>query len=237
MKKILFGAALAACLAPLGGWAIDASDLVFPVDYPHGVRREVVFENVRRRVDVTANSLGKETGMEANVFALRFHTAIIPGARMDFDLGTLGSSRGSYALLAGFGLRYLAFDYGPWRCGAFGQARFASKASDKMNLPNVGDADVKHDWLEADLGALASYRVRVADRLALAPYAGPILSVLRLSGDIQETGFDGKLKAEANQIIGAVVGVAAEFNGANGIRLEMQFFDEVSFSVGATYVF
>ncbi len=238
MKKWLQLAALLGCWAPLASHANDAGDLVFPTDFTDYVRWEVRYENLHRDIKVTSESPRADDRLNADVLALKANLGWIPNVRLDFEVGGMQTDSGSPALLGGAGLRYLAFDHGPWRVGGFGQLQYVANLSDKQDLVGVGNVDVDYNLLGVDIGALASYRFRVADQFAVVPYAGPLLSLMRMSGDIQESARSGEsYEAKESQFFGAAVGVSLESEGVNGIRLEMRLFDAVSISLAAAYVF
>lgn len=238
MKKFLLIAVVAGCWAPLVARASDAGDLVFPSDYTDRTRWEVGYESLHRDIQITSESPEVQTGLDADVFALRLQTGIVPNARLDFEVGGMDPNTGEYSLLGGVGLRYMAFDHGPWRVGMFGQIRYVANVETPQDLPGVGTVDANYNWVEANVGALASYRFRVADQFALVPYAGPLFSLLRLTGDLQDSGReDPDFRAKENQFIGAAFGLGLEALGVNGIRAEMQIFDGVSFSVAAAFVY
>ncbi len=238
MKNILWVAVLAGMSLPFAARAHDAGDLVFPVDYNGLARLEVRYENLQRGLRITSESPQLDADLNADVFALAFHTTIIPNARLDFEVGGLDANTGAFAPLLGAGIRFVAFDHGPWRVGTFGQLMYVVNAESQQPLADVGTVDVEHNWIEASAGALASYRFRLADHFALVPYAGPVISLMRLDGEITESDRDGQdFKAKEDQFFGAAAGLALETLGINGIRLEVQLFDDISVSVAAAYAF
>ena len=238
MKIILWPLLLAACFAPLPTRAHDAGDLVFPMDYNGLARLEVRYENLQRGLRLTSESPQRDSDLNADVFALALHSSIIPNARLDFEVGALDAGSGSYTPLLGAGVRFVAFDHGPWRIGTFGQLMFLSNVEQEQDLATAGNVDVEHNWIEASAGALASYRFRLADHFALVPYAGPVISLLRLDGEIKESDRDGQdFTAKEDQFFGATAGLALETLGMNGIRFEIQLFDDISASVAAAYAF
>ena len=238
MKKFLLVAAVAGCWIPAAVQALDSGDLVFPSDFTDRVRWEARYENLRRDIQITSESPRADSGVNADVFALRLQTGFVPNARLDFEVGGLDTGTGSYTPMFGAGLRYLAFDHGPWRAGAFAQAFYLPKVEDRQFLYGTGDARVEHDWMEANAGALLSYRFRLADQFALVPYAGPVFSLARLSGEVQDTVRAGDdYRAKENQFFGAALGLSLEAQGVNGLRAELRLFDDVSLSVAAAFVF
>lgn len=238
MKKILLLTVIAGCCAPFAAWANDAGDLVFPSDYTDRMRWELRYENVQRDIEITSESPRMESSLNADLFAVRAQLGIVPNARLDFDLGGLSTSAGSYHPLFGVGLRYMVFDHGPWRVGTFAQALYLPTVEDCQFIYGIGDVNMKHSWIEANAGALASYRFRLADQFALVPYAGPLFSLLRLSGELKDSVRAGDdYEAKETQFIGAVLGLGLESQGVNGIRFEVRLLDDVSLSVSAAYVF
>lgn len=237
VNKFFLLAAFAGFILPGIAWAVDAGDLVLPIDFPYGARRELVLETMSRKFQLGSDASGKSSDVDAGAISLRFNTAAIRNARVDFDVGALRSGSGDYTALVGIGLRYPFFDHGPWRVGAFGHARYAPPLSDEIDLTNAPDARVKHDWMEIAGGALASYRLRIADRTAVVAHAGPMLSFIRLDGEISGRDDNNGFGAESKQPLGIAAGLALEFDGANGVRLEVQAFDGLSASIAAAYVF
>ncbi|GEM_PF-3179068 len=223
----------------LGGsvFGNDAGDLVFPADYPHKVRAELLYENVQRDIRVTSESPTVRDALSADVFAVRLHTDVGPLARLDFDVGAMSAGSGSHKLMGGVGLRFLALEWDAWRAGAFGQARYARDLSDRVDLGDAGRASVKYDWVEADAGLLVAYRQSVADQFVVAPYVGPVFSIIRLSGDLRDANGRNRFRAEQDQAIGMALGLGLEFQGQNGLRFETRYFDDWSVSVAASFVF
>lgn len=222
----------------LCGYGNDAGDLVYPGDYPHKARAELYYENIQRDIRITSESPTLTQDWDADVYALRLQTEVGPGTRMDFDIGAIGANGGSEQLMGGIGLRYLAFDEGPWRGGAFGQVRYAPDLKGRVDLRGRPDTEVKYDLVEADAGVLVSYRLRVADQFTMAPYAGPVLSIVRLSGDtVKQEGAKTRFKAEEDQVLGAVLGVGLEFQDGNSLRFETRYLGDFSVSVAAAIVF
>ncbi len=148
----------------------------------------------------------------------------------------MSAGSGSHQLMGGVGLRFLAFEHESWRGGAFGQVRYAPDLSDRVDL-NGGRERVKYDLVEADAGFLVSYRLRLFDQFNVTPYAGPALSIVRLSGDVQEDDGRSRFRADEDQILGGVLGLGLEFQGANGLRFETRYFGDFSVSVAASFVF
>lgn len=235
MKKMLFFCVVGLLLGGHVVQANDAGDLVFPRDYPHKVRAELIYENLQRDIRITSPVREKES-LDADVFALRVHTDIGRYARLDFDVGAMSAGSGSHKLVGGVGLRFLAFEHEAWRGGAFGQVRYAPDLTDRLDL-NDGREQVKYDLVEADAGFLVSYRLRLFDQFNVRPYAGPVFSIVRLSGNVREDDDRSRFRAEEDQIMGGVLGLGLEFQGANGLRFETRYFDDFSVSVAASFVF
>lgn len=234
MRKIMTVMSAGLLLAGLSAHANDAGDLVFPADYPHKVRAELLYENLQRGIKVTAPDR-LDVDLDADVFAVRLHTDIGRVARMDFDVGAMSAGSGSHKLMGGVGLRFLAFEHEAWRGGAFGQVRYAPDLNDTVDL-GAGRTRVEYDLVEADAGFLVAYRLRIADQFNVSPYAGPVVSIVRLSGDARDAE-GGRFKADEDQLLGAALGVGLEFMGGNGLRFETRYFDDISVSVAASFVF
>ena len=238
MKKFLIVAAIAAGWAPAASWAFDSGDLVFPIDFTDRVRWEAGYENLQRDLHITSESPRLDSSINADVYSVRLQTGMVPNARLDFQVGGVDTGAGDITLMGGAGLRYLAFDHGPWRVGAFAQAFLLPDAQDRQDLAGAKDVKVTFDWIEVDAGALASYRFRLADQFALVPYAGPLLSLMRMSGELEGSDRDGQdYDAKENQFLGAALGLCLEAQGVNGIRFELRMFDDVSVSIAAAFVF
>lgn len=235
MRRLAILLTSSAMLLPLFTRANDAGDLIFPADYTHRARAELLYENFRRDIRITSESPRVKETIDADVFALRLHTDVGPFTRLDFDVGAISGGQGSHKLMGGVGLRYLAFTQGPWRGGAFAQIRYARDVTSRVDLAERNNASVRYDWVEGDAGFLVAYRLRVADQFTVAPYAGPVASILRLSGDVRDD--NSRFRAEEAQIAGAVAGIGLEFQGMNGLRIETRYFDEFSVSVAASFVF
>ncbi len=216
----------------------DAGDLIFPSDYNYRPRVELIYENVQRDVDITSQPQRAKDQLTADVFALRIQTDVGPFTRLDFDVGALGGNQGGHKLMAGVGLRYLALDQRTWRAGAFSQIRYARDVTSRIDMAGRDDVPVRYDWVEGDAGFLVSYRLRVADQFTVAPYVGPVLSILRLSGDERDEDRRGeRFRAEEDTMFGVAAGIGFEFQGMNGIRFETRYFDDFSVSVAASFVF
>ncbi len=234
MKRIAAICMAGMIFAGMSVRANDAGDLVFQADYPHKVRAELLYENVQRDLQVTSPTRVKGD-LDADVFSVRLHTDLGHLARLDFDLGAMSAGSGSHKPVGGVGLRFLAFDHDAWRGGAFGQVRYARDLTDRLDLRD-GRERVKYDLVEADAGFLVNYRLRVADQFRIVPYAGPVASIIRLSGDVR--GPDGgSFRADEDRVLGVAVGLGFEFQGMNGIRFETRYFDDFSVSVAASFVF
>jgi hypothetical protein len=222
MKRIIgfcAGLALAAGLGRAG----DVGDLQFPVDLEGKAQGELIYESLQRPLDVD----GHEIDFDADVYLIRARTAVGQYATLDFDLGALDAGK-DIGFIGGVGLRYLAYDATTWRAGAFAQARYAPELTMK-----VGDAEADADMIEGDAGVLFSLKLDT-DQLRFRPYAGPMLSILRVSGDTE--GGEG-IDAEENEIFGGVAGLQLLFPGNNGLRFEGRYVDDFSLSVAASIVF
>lgn len=56
MKKRVLCGVLVVLLTGLQGQANDAGGLVYPVDYPHRARTELMYERVQRGVEITSET-------------------------------------------------------------------------------------------------------------------------------------------------------------------------------------
>ena len=217
MKRIVALLSLALVSTPL--LADDAGDAIFPIDQHDKARASLLYQNLQRDLEITSDALkGESVELDADVYALRLNSDLGEYGQLDFDLGGIDAG-GDLAFYGGIGLRYLAYDAASWRASAYGQIHYA---------PDIGEDDVDADLLTADTGILLTYKGLSGEQLSVLPYAGPALSIIDLSGDVdaeQETNFGG------------VAGLALQFPGGNGLRFEGQFFDETSFSVAASFLY
>lgn len=126
------------------------------------------------------------------------------------------------AVAGGGGLRYLAYSGPSFRLSPFAQLHYGAGIE--------GDEDTgDFDLLQGDLGLLVAGRIPLADGLELEPYAGPMLSIVRVDADAGD--------ADEDSLVGAVAGLALVMPDRNSVRIEAQFFDEVSISAGFSIVF
>ncbi len=224
--------------SPAGG----VGDLVVPGDHPHKFRAEIGYDNVQRDVKITSERPELKSKLDADAFFLRLQTDLGHFARLDFDVGALSAAGGDYRFMAGAGLRYQAFDTDNWRGGAFAQVRYTPGTTDRVDLParDIVDAKVDYDLIEGDAGFLVGYKLKLTDDFTVMPYAGPILSIVRLSsGDFKDpaTGDKGSFRGKEDHIVGGAAGVSLLFPGQNGIRFETRYVDDVSVTVAASMVF
>lgn len=225
-------------LSPLIAHAGDVGDLIFPADHPHLVRTEFIFESLQRRVEVTSERPRVRYTHDADVFALRFQSALNPIARVDIQGGTISGGGGSNRLMGGLGLRLLAFDHNAWRGASFAQFRYGNDVRSTVDLGPRTGLRARYDQIDGDAGFLFSHRYRLADELNVASYAGPAVSFVRLSGDVFEAdGTRGRFRAKQNRLLGVVAGVGLHFRDMNAIRLETSFFGHFSVSAAAAIAF
>lgn len=194
--------------------AADAGDPIFPLDLQRLARAEFIYEARERDLDSNAR-------FEADVFTLRIHTDVGQYASLDFDVGGMSPSGGDLEFYGGLGLRLLAYDGESLRISPYAQAHYAPS----MELKG----DSYEDLIDADAGLLFAAKLKPNDQLTIMPYAGPALSILRMSGDGTDPGEDNML--------GAVGGVSLLMPGMNTFRIEAQYFDRVSISVAAGIAF
>lgn len=216
MKRILCMIFMVAVLGPMTppAWSTDAGDPVFPVDLGNKARAELIYGSQERDLDTGAR-------FKADVFLLRLHTEVAEYSSLDFDLGGISPSGGDFEFYGGVGLRLLAYDGDTYRISPYAQVHYAPTVEIKGASYN--------DLIHADAGLLFAAKWTLNDQLAIMPYAGPALSILRMSGD----GSD----PEEDNLFGAVGGVSLHMPGMNTFRIEVQYFDQVSFSVAAGITF
>jgi len=198
----------------ISAYAADAGDLIFPTDIEnYKARAEFVYENRERDLDVGST-------MNLDAYYLRLHTDLGKTAYLDFDLGGIEPDGGDLEFYGGIGLRFMAYDSETWRFGPFAQVHYT---------PSFTLGSVEYDdAIDADGGLLATYKLKLNDQLTLMPYAGPILSIIRLNGDED---------AKEDQTFGGVAGVSLQMPGQNTFRLEAQYYDNVNISVAAGMIF
>jgi len=232
MKKVLLvGAGI------LGGmlcsYAADVGDPVFPLDMKGKARAEIIYDRLSRDsdVDIGANPTAKDK-FEADVFMLRIHTDVEKNAYLDFDVGAIDpSGGGDMGFYGGIGLRMLMIDEHAWRLSAEAQGHYAPSLSGE-----VRGVESDYDLWNADAALLLSGKFDVLGQVRLAPYAGPVLSLQRLSGD-STTGSNEDVSAEESDVLGVAAGVSLLLPGNNTIRLEGRYFGDFEASVGAGIAF
>jgi hypothetical protein len=209
----------------LGG---DAGDLVYPIDLEDRDRVEVIYERVRREVDVEPSRIDADP--DADVLFLRLHTDVGEFANLAIDAGVLNSDRTEYTPYLGGGLRYLVYDQIAWRIGAFAQVHYARDVA--------ASSDVEYRYTEAETGVLFGRKYIVLGQIGFVPYAGPIFSLVRIDGD--ERGDDRQWRdfdGDERNAVGGVVGASFQMQGMNGFRVEARIFEEISYSVGVAAAF
>ena len=202
--------------------AADAGALNLPMDHFNKAHAELVYDYTQRGLED-----GPWSTFKADTVFLRIHTAVGQKATLDFDVGMINAEDADAAFYGGAGLRLLIHDASTWRIGAHLQGHYAA------DLAEDGDGALEYDLWEIDGGILWNGRFRLADDLLFIPYAGPALSTLNLDGEADGEDFD----ADADQIFGAIAGLAFELPEGHTFRLEARWFDEVSFSAAAGIVF
>ncbi|HMP88995.1 MAG TPA: hypothetical protein PJ991_02275 [Kiritimatiellia bacterium] len=193
--------------------AADAGDPVFPIDLNNKARAELLYENRQRDLD-------NDLRLKADVFALRIHTDVGQYANLDFDIGMISPAGGSDEFYGGIGLRFLAYDSEYWRLSPYAQVHYA---------PRFRMGGVSYDDLiDADAGLLLACKLKLDQQLTLMPYAGPVLSIVRIGGNDDP---------REDRVLGGVAGVSLLMPGNNTIRIEAQYFDRVSVSAAAGIAF
>ena len=220
-------------------WAADAGDPVFPVDLNNQARAEIVYENLQRDFEMTSGPLDGKDTLKADVFLLRVHTDVGQYAYLDFDAGAMDPSGGDFRFYGGVGLRYLAYDSKAWRLSAFAQGHYVPGAETEFNGDGNTKAKLDFNLVEADAGVLATVKIPAGNQLTILPYIGPMLSILRLSGDAKDeaTGAKDDFHANEDSIFGGVLGVSLLLPGNHTIRLEGRYTDAFSVSAAAGIAF
>lgn len=228
MKRSLHCMLSALALSSSVAVAADLGDAVFPLDLDGKARAEIVYENLQRGLDIDSGAVAGTDEIEADLYLLRLHSDLGQAGTLDFDLGGFDPSGGDLAFYGGVGLRYLAYDSAAWRLSTVAQIHYA---------PNVSGGDEEYDFLDADLALLASGKIAVDSQLTVMPYVGPVLSIVRLDGDAETAGGSESFEAEEDSLPGIAAGLALQLPGDNGLRLEARYFDKVSVSAAASFVF
>ena len=193
--------------------AADVGLPVFPADLKGQNEWELSYQNLQRDLDNGGT-------LEADTYLLRLHTDLGQTAFLDIDLGAIDAD--GAAFYGGVGLRYLAYNGPTLRLSPFAQLHYGAGIE--------GDDDTgEFDLLQGDLGLLVAGRIPLAECLELEPYAGPLLSIVRVDADAGN--------ADEDNLVGAVAGLALLMPDGNSVRIEAQFFDEVSISAGFSIVF
>lgn len=220
MKRIAILAA-ACALTASPAVAFDLGDPVFPMDMDDKARASLVYESLERDLD---GDSGAAATLEADIYLLRIHTDLGEYAYLDFDVGAIDPDGGDLSFYGGVGLRYLAYDGKDWRLSSVAQIHYAPDA-------DAGDSDF--DLIDGDLALLLSRKINIDEQLQVMPYAGPVLSLVRVDGDTGGDDFD----ADEDNLLGAAAGISLLMPGGNGLRIEARIFDEVSVSAAATMAF
>ncbi len=207
------------CLVPLAALAAtplafgaDAGDPIFPKDLNDKARAEVVYNNIKRDLD-TGDQL------KADAYFARLHTDVGQTFYLDFDLGAMDPSGGKADFYWGIGLRALAYDGEKLRVSPWVQAHFAHDLDTRWGST---------DYIDGDAGLTFAVKLPVGNDLTILPYAGPIVSILRI---------DGERDYNEDQTVGGLAGVSLLMPGNNSFRVEGQFYDHVNVSIAAGIAF
>lgn len=206
--------------------AADAGDPIFPLDVKDRARSGVVFESIKRGVDLTSGT-DFSGPVKADALYFRFNTDVGQMATLDLDLGALNPKGGDYSYFVGAGARFLAYDTEAMRVSLLAQIHYSPIDAKKDGV------DLEYDYIEAEGGVLFSLKLPVENQMTFMPYAGPMLSLVRLDGEADEVDFD----AEEKNLFGAVAGLALKLKENHSLRGEIRYFDNVSFSVAAAIAF
>ncbi|MGA1194105.1 MAG: hypothetical protein ACO3ZG_06985 [Kiritimatiellia bacterium] len=193
--------------------ASDAGDPVFPLDLGYQARAEIIYQARDRELD-------RGRAFEADLYTLRLHSDVGEFATLDFDLGGIQADGGDLEFRGGLGLRHLAYDREQVRVAARAQIHYTPGL-------RLGTIDYD-DLIEVEAGVNIAAKIRLDDQVTLMPYAGPAVSILRLSGDVDR---------DEDQMVGAVVGISFLLPGNNTFRFESQIFDAVGFAISAGIAF
>ena len=238
-RNLVLAAIIAACFTPAIAHAGDSGDWITPADHSQRSRAEIIYEHANRKITIDSISPSQHSRFEADSFLARLQYALTPDARMDGLVGFFRPSDGDLTPFLGIGLRYNAIDVNPWRLSAYGQLRQSLETRADVSLhDSPRPVPVRYSFTEFELGLLASRRHRIADHAAIIPYAGPMFSILRLSGKRRDDrpGSD-RFSADERMMLGAVAGVGLEFYGQHSMRVEFRILDSFNFSAGMAWTF
>jgi len=220
----------AVCGLTVVSLASDSGDAIFPIDLKDQNRVEVIYENIDRGVDATSGPKALEN-FEADTIYVRFHTPVGNTASFDIDLGGLDPNGGDMDWYAGAGIRYLTYDSDAMRVAIFVQGHYSPVQTDEHGYK------VDYDYFEGEGGVLFNGKIDVKDQLMFMPYIGPVLSIVRLNGDIRDDTGKADFDTEEDTMFGLVAGLTLKMQENHSVRLEMRYFDEFNFSAAAGVAF
>lgn len=233
MKKtwrVMVVTLLIGCCAQRMAGAANVGDQIFPKDLKGKARSGVVYDNVRREVDVTSGA-GTLDKVEYDAVYLRVNTDVGEVASLDFDLGGADPSGGDFTYYVGLGLRLLAYDSDQMRLTMMAQIHYTPL--------ETKEAGVKYDYdlIEGEAGLFIAGKRKIEKQLTLMPYVGPVFSIVRLDGDAgggaTKSGFD----AEENTKIGVAAGASVLLSEQHSMQAEVRYFDDFNFSLGIAIAF
>lgn len=210
--------------------AANVGDQILPLDLKGKSRYAVVYDNVSRDVDVTSGP-ARLSKIEYDALYLRVHTDIGEAASLDLDVGGLNPSGGDITYYVGGGFRLLAYDSTASRLSLMAQIHYAPVDTE------ADGADVSYDMVEIEGGAFLSRKISVDQQLTIMPYAGPVVSVVKLDGDTKQSGANTDFDAEEDTLIGLAAGLTAHLRDQHSMQFEVRYFDGLSFSVGVAIAF
>lgn len=222
-----------ACLIPaIETPAADVGDQIFPQDLKEKSRAGVIFETIERDVNMTS---GPDTlkKVKADAIYLRVNNEIGQTATLDVDIGGLNPEGGDYSYYLGLGLRFLAYDTDQLRGSVFAQIHYSPVDT------RSGDVKTDFDYIEGEGGVLLSRKIVMHEQFTLMPYAGPVISVVRLDGSVKDdvAGVKADFDAEEETMVGLAAGLTLAMKENHSLRIELRYFDDLNFSIGAAISF
>jgi len=212
--------------------AADAGDPIFPMELREKSRMSVVYESINRGLEVTTGPDATRT-IKADTLYLRVHNEIGQTASVDVDIGAINPKGGDYDYYVGAGLRMLVIDTDPMRISVFAQLHYSP-----IEIKS-GGTKTDFDYFEGDGGVIFALKVPVDNQVVFMPYLGPVISIVRLDGDVRDTltGVKSDYDAEEKNLLGIAGGLSLKLKENHTIRAEIRYFDQVNFSVAAAVAF
>lgn len=238
--------------------AFDVGEPAFGADIGNNARIEFVYEKFKRDIKLTSFTVrvpgvveervpSETLKVEADAYIARLTIRMGDRAALFIEGGLLEFDEYDDSWQAGGGFRYALvqaehYDVSMFLAGRYaGDAKYKERGVDPLLGPyEFTETDKVY---EAGGGFLVSSKVALDQHIAVRPYAGILLSVMRgeveakqtfdLFADVIEVDAD----VEEDGLVSLVAGLALLFGDSGGIRVEGRFIDQSSVSVGAWLAF